>query len=266
MIFHDGKLRFNCWYCHYQAIVKYLNLRSEMDFLSALQLSHQLDNSHENLRYFDRIYQSKTVVIGAGPSIEDQNIQDYILEIYTKFTSKPNKSNKANLVIMVADGATELLLELGIIPDFVVTDLDGHHESLVSANMKGSVMVIHAHGDNIEKINSSASDFRNIIGTTQSFPLSNIFNFGGFTDGDRAVFLADHFLAKEIILVGMDFDSKIGTFSKRNVLNYDLKRKKLYVAKNLIKLLSKRTISEMTQISSSRYSSPIYGIDNNIIL
>jgi uncharacterized Rossmann fold enzyme len=165
-----------------------------MDFLSALQLSHQLDNSHENLRYFDRIYQSKTVVIGAGPSIEDQNVQDYILEIYTKFTSKPNKSNKANLVIMVADGATELLLELGIIPDFVVTDLDGHHESLVSANMKGSVMVIHAHGDNIEKINSSASDFRNIIGTTQSFPLSNIFNFGGFTDGDRAVFIGEHFL------------------------------------------------------------------------
>jgi uncharacterized Rossmann fold enzyme len=64
----------------------------------------------------------------------------------------------------------------------------------------------------------------------------------------------------------MDFDSKIGTFSKRNVLNYDLKRKKLYVAKNLIKLLSKRTISEMTQISSSRYSSPIYGVGNNIIL
>ena len=243
-----------------------MNLQFEKDFFSALQLSHQLDDGHENVRYFDRIYQSKTVIIGAGPSIEDQNIQDYILELYNNFISKPDKSNKANLVVMVADGATEMLLKLGVIPDFVITDLDGHHESLVSANMKGSVMVIHAHGDNTEKINSSVSDFRNIIGTTQSFPLSNVFNFGGFTDGDRVVFLADHFLAKEIILVGMDFDSKIGTFSKRNVLDYDFKRKKLYIAKNLIEFLSKKTNSEMIQISSSRYSSPIYGVGNNIIL
>lgn len=237
-----------------------------MDFLSTIQLSRYLDGGRENLTYFERINQSKTIVIGAGPSIEDQKIQDYIVNTYDKFNSKSDKSKSSKLVVMVADGATELLLELGIIPDFVITDLDGHHESLVTANKKGSIMIIHAHGDNIEKIRSSISNFRNVIGTTQGFPLSNIFNFGGFTDGDRGVFLADHFLAKEIILVGMDFDSRIGHFSKRNVLNHEFKRRKLYIASNLIGSLSKKTISEIIHISSSRYTSPIYGVGKNIIM
>lgn len=259
-------MRFNSWYRHYQTIVKYLDLRVEEDFISTVQLSHFLDDNRENLKYFEKINQSKSIVIGAGPSIEDPKIQDYIVGIYDKFASKSDNSRKSKLVVMVADGATELLLELGVIPDFVITDLDGHYESLVTANKKGSVMVIHAHGDNIEKIKSSVSNFRNVVGTTQGFPLSNIFNFGGFTDGDRGVFLADHFFAKQIILVGMDFDSRIGHFSKRNVLNLDFKRRKLCVAKNLLGLLSKKTISEMIQISSSRYASPIYGVDKNIIM
>lgn len=237
-----------------------------MDFLSTIQLSRYLDGGRDNLTYFERINQSKTIVIGAGPSIEDQKIQDYIVNTYDKFNFKSDKSKSSKLVVMVADGATELLLELGIIPDFVITDLDGHYESLVTANKKGSIMIIHAHGDNIEKIRSSISNFRNVIGTTQGFPLSNIFNFGGFTDGDRGVFLADHFLAKEIILVGMDFDSRIGHFSKRNVLNHEFKRRKLYIASNLIGSLSKKTISEIIHISSSRYTSPIYGVGKNIIM
>ena len=123
-----------------------------MDFLSTIQLSRYLDGGRDNLTYFERINQSKTIVIGAGPSIEDQKIQDYIVNTYDKFNFKSDKSKSSKLVVMVADGATELLLELGIIPDFVITDLDGHYESLVTANKKGSIMIIHAHGDNIEKI------------------------------------------------------------------------------------------------------------------
>ena len=177
-----------------------------------------------------------------------------------------NRSGKRNLILMVADGASELILDLDIVPDYVITDLDGNFESLVKASDKGSVMVIHAHGDNIEKINSSISNFKKIVGTTQSFPLTNIFNFGGFTDGDRCVFLADHFMAKEIVLVGMDFDNRIGRFSKSKVMNYKFKRRKLFIAKNLIEMLSKRTNSEIIQISSSNYASPIYGVNKNIIV
>ncbi|VFJ13071.1 6-hydroxymethylpterin diphosphokinase MptE-like protein [Candidatus Nitrosocosmicus franklandus] len=259
-------MRFSYWYRHYQIIAKYLDLRIDKDFLSSIYLSQHLGNINTNLHYFSKICQSKVMAIGAGPSIEDKQIQQFILDVYQKFSPKNNQSKETNLVVMVADGASELILDLEIIPDFVITDLDGNFESLLKASKKGSVMVIHAHGDNIEKINSSISDFDKIVGTTQNFPLTNVFNFGGFTDGDRCVFLADHFLAKEIILIGMDFDSRIGHFSKRKIMNYDFKRKKLDVAKNLIKLLTRWTNSEMTQISSSNYPSPIYGVDRNIIL
>ena len=54
---------------------------------------------------------------------------------------------------------------------------------------------------------------KNCIGTTQTNPFNKIQNFGGFTDGDRGVFLASYFNAKKIILFGMDFGNQIGKFS-----------------------------------------------------
>ena len=128
-----------------------------MDLLSAFCLSDYLGENIANLKAFERINNSKTLVVGAGPSIEEQKVQNYILNIYETHRSTRNKLDNPQLVIMVADGAAELLLELGIIPDFVISDLDGNYESLISANQKGSIMVIHAHGDNIQKIKSLIS-------------------------------------------------------------------------------------------------------------
>jgi len=54
---------------------------------------------------------------------------------------------------------------------------------------------------------------RNPIGTTQLKPFGKLHNFGGFTDGDRAVCLAEHFKAGLIILAGMDFEGEIGEYS-----------------------------------------------------
>ena len=76
-----------------------------------------------------------------------------------------------------------------------------------------SIFVVHAHGDNIQKL-EFVKNFKNCIGTTQSTPFDKIQNFGGFTDGDRGVFLANHFQAKKIILFGMDFGERIGKFSE----------------------------------------------------
>ena len=104
------------------------------------------------------------------------------------------------MVVIAADGATEMCLDVGIIPDFVVTDLDGNYQSLIRAHLEGSIMVIHAHGDNIDKISSQVPYFSNAIGTTQNFPLNNVYNFGGFTDGDRSVSLAVEFLAERYYL------------------------------------------------------------------
>ncbi|HWQ19331.1 MAG TPA: hypothetical protein VN455_06085, partial [Methanotrichaceae archaeon] len=43
------------------------------------------------------------------------------------------------------------------------------------------------------------------LGTCQCRPPEGLFNFGGFTDGDRCVFLARHFGAGSIRLIGFDF-------------------------------------------------------------
>ena len=68
---------------------------------------------------------------------------------------------------------------------------------------------------------------KNCIGTTQTNPFNKIQNFGGFTDGDRAVFLASYFGAKKVILFGMDFGKKIGRQSRTESSDRKIKLKKL---------------------------------------
>ena len=113
----------------------------------------------------------------------------------------------------------------------------------MNANKNGSILVVHAHGDNIDKIRKYSSELKNnIVGTIQINPVAyeNLFNFGGFTDGDRAVFIADHFQAKAIYLVGFDFDSIIGIYSQIEKKDKIQKLKKLKWCKYLIETLKKR--------------------------
>ncbi|QLH74036.1 MAG: DUF115 domain-containing protein [Methanomassiliicoccales archaeon] len=140
------------------------------------------------------------------------------------------KKMKLRGIIVSAGPATARSLELGIIPDLFVTDLDGPVEADIKANEKGSIGVIHAHGDNIDRIKTYAERFRKILLTTQSAPFGRLHNFGGFTDGDRAVMMARHLGAKTIDLVGFDFESP--TLKEGSEPN--TKRKKLQWAKRLI--------------------------------
>ena len=96
----------------------------------------------------------------------------------------------------MADGATKAIIENGLKPDIVVTDLDGDIISLKKTGRTNTIMVVHAHGDNSEKIHF-VKNFKNCIGTTQTKPMGRVRNFGGFTDGDRCVFLASSFKAKK---------------------------------------------------------------------
>jgi uncharacterized Rossmann fold enzyme len=106
-----------------------------------------------------------------------------------------------------AGSATERVLAAGIVPDIVVTDLDGNAEAQIEASSMGSVTLILAHGDNPELVTKYAGRFEGpVILTTQSKPYGIVMNFGGFTDGDRAVCTARHFGAKEIMLEGFDFE------------------------------------------------------------
>jgi hypothetical protein len=161
-------------------------------------------------------------VFGAGPSLE-------------RLERLPEEGTK-----IACDGATSFLLERGAVPEIIVTDLDGRVEDLLEANARGSVVVIHAHGDNVAKLRRYAALFVNVIATTQAQPFQGVHNFGGFTDGDRAVFLAEHFNAGEIYLYGMDFHSEVGRYSFSR--DSEMKRKKLLWAEKLIKLLEERGV------------------------
>ena len=44
-----------------------------------------------------------------------------------------------------------------------------------------------------------------------------VHNFGGFTDGDRAVFLAVQLGAKKLILAGMDFGKVVSKYSRPEI-------------------------------------------------
>jgi len=132
-------------------------------------------------------------------------------------------------VVIAADGATSVLMNNGITPDIIVTDLDGNMDDEAKANELGAIMVVHAHGDNIDALGYELPRLKKVIGTTQSKPLINVFNFGGFTDGDRSVFIAKEMGAKSITLIGFDFTDENVT---------PLKKKKLIWAEKLIGMIS----------------------------
>ena len=121
-------------------------------------------------------------------------------------------------VFLAADGATVSLLEHGIMPAIVVTDLDGPFPAILKANQLGSIVVVHAHGDNLEALKRYVPLLDRVIGTVQCQPPEGLYNFGGFTDGDRAVFLAREMGAVSIKLVGFDFDDQTVTPRKKKKL------------------------------------------------
>ena len=82
-------------------------------------------------------------------------------------------------------------------------------------------------------------------------PFDKIKNFGGFTDGDRGVFLANHFEAKKIILFGMDFGERIGKYSKTKKSERKIKLMKLKKGESLLEWLSTFTKSELFTTSKS---------------
>jgi uncharacterized Rossmann fold enzyme len=109
--------------------------------------------------------------------------------------------------IFAADAASGVLRRFGITPDAVFTDLDGATDDYLAMNNEGTIMVIHAHGDNIPLLFHWVPLFSGpVVGTTQARPSPPLHNFGGFSDGDRAAFAADALGAAHIRFVGFDLD------------------------------------------------------------
>ena len=112
---------------------------------------------------------------------------------------------------IAADGAVSACLERNIIPDIIVTDLDGNLPEMVWANKKGSKIVVHAHGDNLSRLFEFSSEIQ-AISLTTTYPYSGTNCWGGFTDGDRSLMMSLGLGAGLVNLIGFNFD-KIGPYS-----------------------------------------------------
>src|SRR3972149_4205230 len=115
---------------------------------------------------------------------------------------------RARGVLVTADEATSVALAQGLRPAVLVTDLDGDVAGQVGANLEGTMGGARGRGENGLAAGKGAPDSRgSTVATPQSRPVGGLVNFGGFTDGDRAAFLADHFGAKAVHLVGFHFQN-----------------------------------------------------------
>mgnify|MGYP003963225047 FL=1 len=217
------------WKKRYLLILKELGYSQKKDRESAIILDSILKKTNTTEKIL-KLIEGKTVfVIGSGPSLSN---------------AIPKLKKLKKSIKIAADSSLKPLVDNGIIPDIVVTDLDGDENTIKKIAKTKSIFIIHAHGDNIEKL-ELVKKIRNCIGTTQSNPFNKIQNFGGFTDGDRGVFLANYFGAKKIILFGMDFGNRIGKFSNTKNSDRKIKLKKLEIGENLLIWLSTITKSEL---------------------
>ncbi len=136
-------------------------------------------------------------------------------------------------VVVAASAAADVCLDAGVAVDLMVTDLDKNPETAVDLTRKGVPVAAHAHGDNVPAVEEWVPEMAGewVLPTTQAEPVGPVENFGGFTDGDRAAFLADHFGADRLVFPGWDFDDP----------NVDpMKRRKLVWAERLLRWLELR--------------------------
>jgi uncharacterized Rossmann fold enzyme len=246
-------LEFKDWWPWYVRIVKEFGFDMDRDRLSAKTLSGILDGRALSLDELRRSFKGGSfIVFGCGPSLQRDLDEASRLKLLSRYLP------------VAADGAANALLDLACRgPYAVVSDLDGGFRGLLEADMRGAIMVLHAHGDNLDKIEGLAPSFRGrVAGTTQAEPLSNVYNFGGFTDGDRAVFMLEEMDARRIVLMGMDFGFKVGRYSKpwlkEEMPADERKLRKLSFAKRLLEWLAPRASCEILNATGS--GEPIKGI------
>jgi len=139
-------------------------------------------------------------------------------------------------VLIAADGAVSACLKRNLIPDIVVTDLDGHLPDMVWANKQGSKIVVHGHGDNLSRLFEFSKEIQPIsLTTTYPSPVTNC--WGGFTDGDRALMMSLGMGADIVNLVGFNFET-VGAYTGKFSLK---KLQKLSWAREIVNKCKEET-------------------------
>jgi uncharacterized Rossmann fold enzyme len=201
-------MQFDSWEPIYHEILGDFGFSRERDEEAAEILSRMLPPSGPILKEASaRIAGKEAVICGNAPRL-------------VKDIESLQKVSRKDCAFIAADGAAAVLLMEEIVPDIIVTDLDGPFQEILRAHDLGSIIVIHAHGDNLDALRLYVPQLKRVIGTTQSKPLENVYNFGGFTDGDRCVFLAKEMGAAKIKLLGFDFDDPTVTPRKKKKLTW----------------------------------------------
>lgn len=166
----------------------------------------------------------RVIIIGAA--VEKKDLKNIILE---------------NTAIIACDGSVGAVSNLDSLT-CIISDLDGgeHIDLAASKNQK---FIIHAHGDNQnrwQKIIKQWSDYKTppelILSHQTNENIKGMYNFGGFTDGDRAVCFAlwAGVEISKISLIGFS-TQKVGIWS--GVTNQETKMHKLSWMHKILKYL-----------------------------
>lgn len=228
------------WRPKYEQISKRLGLDQKSDEKSAIILNKLIPKS-DIMDLKKLIKEKECIIFGAGPSLE--------MDI-----KKIRGTENMDKVLISVNGATSAVIKYTN-PDIIVTDLDGEVNDQIKAWNRGSWLVIHGHGDNVESIRNVVPEINErIIGTTQTKAFGKIYNFGGFTDGDRAAFMANELGASKIYLAGMDLGDKIGKWSGRK--NKSIKIMKLEICMQLLTWLTTELDANIINITSKGMEIP----------
>jgi len=152
---------------------------------------------------FDPWAGATVAVCGAGPSLREEL----------------DRARAADVVV-AASTAADVCREAGVAVDCMTTDLDKNSDTARALTREGVPVAVHAHGDNRPAIREVVPDLdgAQVLPTTQAEPRGPVENVGGFTDGDRAAFLADAVGAGALTFPGWDFEDPSVDTSKRRKL------------------------------------------------
>ncbi|NPA22877.1 MAG: hypothetical protein GXO23_01075 [Crenarchaeota archaeon] len=121
-------------------------------------------------------------------------------------------------LVVVCDSAVDylysrygVLRRLRDLTVLMVTDLDSEPSALAGfCREVRPIVIVHAHGDNIEKLwHISSLEYSKICGTCQVEGQFRYVEYcQGFTDGDRALVIASH-VSRHVDVLGLDIEGSL---------------------------------------------------------
>ena len=124
------------WNKKYNQILREFGYSKKDDIQSSKILNSKLGKKTPKTTLSKLIKNNDIFVIGAGPSLHKS------IKTLKKFP---------NGIRIVADGAMQALLENGLKADILVTDLDGDITTIKKTGKTKTLILVHEHGDNIDK-------------------------------------------------------------------------------------------------------------------